>query len=189
MSDKINAIQIRPGNVIVYKKDLYAVHKISHTQPGKGGAYVQVEMKGIKNGTKLNERFRSGETIEKAFLDDEEYQFLFKDNDEITLMNLSNYEQVVINSDVVGEPYVFLNEGMKVTLTSYENIPVSVALPEEVILEVVEADAVVKGQTASSSNKPAVLSNGVRIMVPPFIESGEMVIVKTADAAYVKKAN
>lgn len=184
---KINANLIRPGNVLEFKKDLFAVLKISHTQPGKGGAYIQVEMKGLKEGTKLNERFRSSEMVEKAFLDDEEYQFLFKEHEDITLMNLSTYEQIIVNVDTVGEPAVYLSDGMNVTVTSHEGNPVSVQLPEEVTLEVIEADAVVKGQTAASSNKPVVLSNNVRIMAPPFIEAGNKVIVKTADSSYVKK--
>lgn len=185
---KINANSIRPGNVLEYKNKLWVVAKLSHTQPGKGGAYIQVEMKDIKEGTKLNERFRSAEDVERAILDEEQYQFLYFEDEALTLMHLTTYEQIQVQKELVGEPVVFLQDGMTVTVISHEGSVVSVELPEDVALEVAEADAVVKGQTAASSNKPVVLENGVRVMAPPFIEAGDRIIVKTADSSYVERA-
>ena len=185
---KINGNAIRPGNVIEHKNRLWRAVKIQHTQPGKGGAYLQVELKDIRDGTKLNERFRASEDVERVRLDQKEYQFLFADGDMLTFMDNDTYEQVTVSSDLVGEPVVFLQEGMTVTIESYEDEPISVMLPDTVTMEIVEADPVVKGQTASSSYKPAVLENGTRIMVPPHIESGTRVVVNTADASYVERA-
>ena len=169
---KIQGVEIRPGYILEYNGRLWAVLKTQHTQPGKGGAYMQVEMKDIRSGTKLNERFRSADTVEKVRLDTTDYQFLFADGDQLTFMDTNTYEQITVNKELVGEPVAFLQEGMKVVIESYEGSPVSVQLPLTVVMEIVEADAVVKGQTASSSYKPAVLENGVRVMVPPFIGSG-----------------
>ncbi|MDA0782574.1 MAG: elongation factor P [Rickettsiales bacterium] len=185
---KMSANNIRPGNVLVYNNRLWVVSKISHTQPGKGGAYIQTEMKDIQSGTKLNERFRSSEDVERAHLDEKEYQYLYTEGEELVLMDLDSYEQVHVPIDLVGEPVAFLQDEMMITVVSYENKPIAVELPEEVVVEVVEADAVVKGQTAASSNKPAILSNGVRIMVPTFVEAGNRVLVKTADGQYVERA-
>lgn len=185
---KINANSIRPGNVLEYNNRLWAVSKISHTQPGKGGAYIQVEMKDIKTGTKLNERFRSSEDIEKAHLDETEYQYLYTEGDDLVLMDLNSYEQVHVNKEIVGDPVAFLKDEMIITVVSYEGQPISAELPEEVKLKVIEADAVVKGQTATSSYKPAILENNVRVMVPQFISVGDLLIVKTADASYVERA-
>jgi elongation factor P len=185
---KINGNEIRPGNVIEHNGRLWRAVKLQHVKPGKGGAYAQVELKDIRDGTKLNERFRSSETVERVRLDQKDFQFLFADGDMLTFMDQESYEQVSVNADLVGEPLPFLQEGMVVTMESYEDDPISVALPETVVLEITEADAVVKGQTASSSYKPAMLENGVRIMVPPHIESGTRVVVNTAEAAYVERA-
>jgi elongation factor P len=185
---KMNANSIRPGNVLVYNKKLWVVAKISHTQPGKGGAYVQVEMKDIMQGTKLNERFRSTEDVEKAHLDEKEYQYLYSEGDNLVLMDQDSYEQFMVPKELVGDPIAFLQDEMMITVVSHENKPIAVELPEEVIAEVSEADAVVKGQTAASSNKPAVLDNGVRVMVPTFIEAGNRIVVKTADGQYVERA-
>ncbi len=182
---KINANSLRPGNILEYKNKLWVILKLSRTQPGKGGAFVQAEMKDIKEGTKLNERFRSNEGVEKAHLDTQEYQFLYMDGDNLTLMDVNSYEQISVAREVVGESAVYLKDSMMVNVVSHESSPIAVELPEEVAFKVVEADAVVKGQTAASSNKPAILENGVRVMVPPFIESGDVIIVKTADGAYV----
>lgn len=184
---KINANSIRPGNVLEYKKRLWVVLKISHTQPGKGGAFIQAEMKDIKDGTKLNERFRSSEDVERAHLESEEYQYLFADDHNITLMDNNTYEQIEIAKELVGDGIVYLTDGMNVVVVSYEGSPIAIELPEQVTLEVVESEPVVKGQTAASSNKPAVLENGVRIMVPPFVEIGDRVVVKTADSSYVER--
>ena len=185
---KINGNSIRPGNIIEHQGRLWRAVKTQHTQPGKGGAYLQVELKDIRDGTKLNERFRSSETVEKVRLDEHPYQFLFSAGDEYTFMDQDTFEQITLNSDLIGEPAVFLQEGMVVNLESYEGSPISVELPETVTMRIVEADAVVKGQTASSSYKPATLENGVRVMVPPHIGSGTRIVVNTADATYVERA-
>jgi elongation factor P len=185
---KINGNSIRPGNIIEHQGRLWRAIKTQHTQPGKGGAYLQVELKDIRDGTKLNERFRSSETVERVRLDEHPYQFLFASGDEYTFMDQNTFEQITLNADLIGEPAVFLQEGMIVTLESYEGSPISVELPETVTMAIVEADAVVKGQTASSSYKPAKLENGVRVMVPPHIESGTRIVVNTADATYVERA-
>jgi elongation factor P len=185
---KINGNSIRPGNIIEHQGRLWRAIKTQHTQPGKGGAYLQVELKDIRDGTKLNERFRSSETVERVRLDEHPYRFLFASGDEYTFMDQDTFEQITLNSDLIGEPAVFLQEGMIVTLESYEGSPISVELPETVTMTIVEADAVVKGQTASSSYKPAKLENGVRVMVPPHIESGTRIVVNTADATYVERA-
>lgn len=184
---KINANSIRVGNVIEHNNRLWSVAKISHTQPGKGGAFVQVEMKDIKSGTKLNERFRSSENIEKAFLDEKQYQYLYAEGSDLILMDLDSYEQISVDGQIAESSVDFLQDEMNVTVTSYEGSPISLSLPEEVTLEVVEADAVVKGQTATSSYKPAKLSNGVKIMVPQFIGVSDMVVVKTFDGSYVER--
>jgi elongation factor P len=185
---KINGNSIRPGNIIEHQGRLWRAVKTQHTQPGKGGAYLQVELKDIRDGTKLNERFRSSETVERVRLDEHPYQFLFSSADEYTFMDQDTFEQITLNADLIGDPAVFLQEGMVVTLESYEGSPISVELPETVTMKIVEADAVVKGQTASSSYKPAKLENGVRVMVPPHVESGTRIVVNTADATYVERA-
>ena len=185
---KINGNAVRPGNVIEHKGRLWRAMKIQHTQPGKGGAYLQVELKDIRDGTKLNERFRASENVDRVRLDQKPYQFLYADGDMLTFMNTENYDQVTLHKDLVGEPVVFLQDGMTVTIESYENDPIAVVLPDTVVMEVVEADPVVKGQTASSSYKPAKLENGSRILVPPHIESGTRVVVNTAEGTYSERA-
>ncbi len=185
---KINGNSIRPGNVIEHKGRLWRAVKIQHTQPGKGGAYLQVELKDIRDGTKLNDRFRASEDVERVRLDQKDYQYLYADGDMLTFMDQETYEQIPLNSDLVGEPARFLQDGMIVTIESYEGDPISVTLPETVVMEIVEADPVVKGQTAASSYKPAALENGARVMVPPHIETGTRIVVATADASYVERA-
>ena len=186
---KINGNAIRPGNVIEHKGRLWRAVKTQHTQPGKGGAYLQCELKDIRDGTKLNERFRSSEDVERVRLDQKDYQFLYADGDTYTFMDPESYEQISINGDLIGEEAVkFLQDGMMVTIESFEDSPISATLPEHVVLQIVEADAVVKGQTASSSYKPAMLENGVRTMVPPHVESGTRVVINTADGSYVERA-
>jgi elongation factor P len=185
---KINGNAIRPGNIIEHKGRLWRAVKIQHTQPGKGGAYLQVELKDVRDGTKLNERFRASEDVDRVRLDQKEYQYLYTEGEMLTFMDNETYEQVSVHEDLVGEPVVFLQEGMTVTIESYEDEPISVMLPDTVVMQIVQADPVVKGQTASSSYKPAVLENGARIMVPPHIESGTRVVVNTADASYVERA-
>jgi elongation factor P len=185
---KINGNSIKPGNIIEHQGKLWRAVKTMHTQPGKGGAYLQVELKDIRTGTKLNERFRSSETVERVRLDEHEYQYLFADGDDYTFMEQETYEQITLNAELIGEPAVFLQEGMVVTVSSYEGSMISVSLPETVTMEIVEADAVVKGQTASSSYKPAQVENGVRVMVPPHIGTGTRIVINTADATYVERA-
>ncbi|MFD2204120.1 elongation factor P [Kiloniella antarctica] len=185
---KINGNAIRPGNIIEYKGRLMRAMKTQHTQPGKGGAYLQVELRDIRDGTKMNERFRASEDVDRVRLDQIEYQFLFRDGDMLNFMNNESYEQIALHEDMVGEPVIFLQDGMAVTIELFEEEPISVVLPDTVTCEVVEADAVVKGQTASSSYKPGVLDNGVRILVPPHIAAGTRIVVNTADGSYVERA-
>lgn len=185
---KINGNDIRPGNIIEHKTRLWVATKIQHTQPGKGGAYMQVELKDIRTGTKLNERFRSSETVERVRLDEKEYQYLYGTEDELTFMDQETFDQITVNHAVVGEPAVYLQEGMIVTVSSYEGEIVSISLPDTAIVKIVEAEPVVKGQTAASSYKPAILENGVRVMVPPHVESGTRIVVNTADNTYVERA-
>jgi len=186
---KINGNTIRPGMVIEHQDRLWRAVKIQHTQPGKGGAYLQVELKDLQSGSKLNQRFRSSETVERATLEQNDYQYLFADGDMYTFMHMENYEQIELSVDDIGEDQVlFLQENMKVIVESHDDTPLGVKLPKTVILEVTEADAVVKGQTASSSYKPAMLENGIRTQVPPFIAAGTRIVVNTEDASYVERA-
>src|SRR5882672_11236188 len=184
---KINGNAVRPGYIIEHQGRLWRAVRIMHTQPGKGGAYLQVELKDIRDGTKLNERFRSSETVERVRLDEHDYQYLFSDGDDYTFMEQETFEQITLNAELIGEPAVFLQEGMVVTVSSYEGSAISVSLPETVIMEIVEADAVVKGQTASSSYKPAKLENGVRVMVPPHISAGTRIVVDVYEQTYVRR--
>lgn len=185
---KIDGNAIRPGMIIEHKGRLWIATKIQHTQPGKGGAYMQVELKDIVGGTKLNERFRSADTVERVRLDQREYQFLYTEGDMATFMDNETFDQVSIPLDFVGEQAVYLEEGMTVTIESYEGKPVGVHLPETVVRTVTECEPTVRGQTAASSYKPALLDNGVRIMVPPFIAPGTRVVVNTADSTYAERA-
>jgi len=185
---KINGNAVRPGFIIEHQGRLWRAVKTQHTQPGKGGAYLQVELKDVRDGTKLNERFRSSETVERVELDKHDYQFLFAEGEDYTLMDQETFEQITINGDLIGEPAVFLQEGMKVTVQAYEGEPLSVTLPDSVTMKIVEADPVVRGQTAASSYKPAKLENGVRVMVPPHIENGMRIVVNTADSSYIERA-
>ncbi|MFQ5766270.1 MAG: elongation factor P [Rhodospirillales bacterium] len=186
---KINGNAIRPGMVIEHQGGLWRAVKIQHTQPGKGGAYLQVELRDIRTGSKLNERFRSSETVERVRLDQKEYQFLYADGGMYTFMDTETYDQMTLGDDQLGEDQAsFLQDGMTVIIESHEGSPIGIQLPDSVALRVVEADAVVKGQTASSSYKPAVLENGFRCMVPPHIEAGTRIVVSTADGSYVERA-
>lgn len=185
---KINGNQITPGNVIQHNDTLWVAVKTQHVKPGKGGAFAQVELKNVFNGSKLNERFRSSETVERVRLEQKDFQYLFESGDMLTFMDLESYEQIELPKDFVGERAEFLQEGMQVRLESYEGKPISVELPEHVTLEVTETEPTIKGQTASSSYKPAVLDNGMRVMVPPFITVGEKIVVATQDATYVRRS-
>lgn len=185
---KINGNEIRPGNVIEHNGSLWVAVKSQAVKPGKGPAYNQVELKNLINGSKLNERFRSSETVERVRLEQKDYQFLFMQGDMLVFMDTDTYEQMEIPRDFVGERAAFLQDGMMVMVESHEGRPIGISLPDQVTLEIAEADPVVKGQTAASSYKPAVLENGVRIMVPPFITAGEKVIVDTNEIVYVRRA-
>ena len=185
---KISGVDIRPGNIIEYEGGLWRAVKIQHTQPGKGGAYMQVELKNLIDGRKNNVRFRSAETVERVRLDTRDFQFLFADGDQLTFMDKESYDQVALDKDILGDAAEFLQDGMDVVMELYEERPISVQLPDTVEAEIVEADAVVKGQTASSSFKPAVLDNGVKVMVPPHVSSGTRIIVDVYSREYVKRA-
>jgi elongation factor P len=186
---KISGVDIRPGNIIEYEKGIWKVAKTQHTQPGKGGAFMQVEMKNLIDGRKTNVRFRSADTVEKVRLDTKDFQFLYAEGDDLVFMDTELYEQITLPADLLGDAAAFLQDGMQVLLELWEERPISVQLPEQVEATIVQADAVVKGQTASSSYKPAVLDNGVRVMVPPHIESGTRIVVDVYEKAYVRKAD
>ncbi|MAZ75806.1 MAG: elongation factor P [Micavibrio sp.] len=185
---KVNAITLRKGNVMEYNGKLMVVSNYEIIQPGKGNAVIQVELRDIRTGNKDNVRFRTQETVEKLRLDQEEYQYLFADDDGCTFMSLETYEQVAVSKDIIGDAAVFLQDGMTVTIESYEGEPLSIQLPDHVTLEVVEAEPVIKGQTATTSYKPAIMDNGARIMVPPHIDVGTRVIVRTEDSSYMERA-
>ncbi len=185
---KISGNEIRPGNVIEHKGALWIAVRAQAVKPGKGPAYAQVELKNVIDGTKLNERFRASETVERVRLEQKDYQFLYAEGDMLTFMDLDTYDQIQIPKDLLGERAAFLQDGMTVTVESHEGRPIGVGLPDQVTLAVVEAEPVVKGQTAASSYKPAKLENGVRIMVPPFISVGERVVVDTNEITYVRRA-
>lgn len=185
---KISGNEIRVGNVIEYEGSLWVAVKTQHTQPGKGGAYMQVELKNLSTGTKKNERFRSAESVERVYLESMPYQYLYEDAGEYVFMNQENFEQITLSADFVGDSGPYLQDNMIVELCMYQEKPISVKLPDTVILEIVEAEPVVKGQTASSSYKPAILSNGLKVQVPPHIESGMRVVINTADGSYIERA-
>ncbi len=186
---KINGNEIRPGNMIEHKGGLWVAVKTHAVKPGKGGAFNQVELKNLIDGSKLNERFRSSQTVERVRLEQKDYQFLYSDGDMLTFMDLESYEQIQLPGELVGERRAFLQDGMTVVVESYEGKLIGVSLPDQVTLEVVETEPVVKGQTAASSNKPAMLDNGIRVMVPPFVQTGEKIIVDTNELTYVKRAD
>ena len=186
---KISGVDIRPGNILEYEGGIWKVAKIQHTQPGKGGAYMQVEMKNLQDGRKTNVRFRSADTIERVRLDTKDFQYLYADGDMLVFMDQDTYDQIQLAADLIGDAAAFLEDGMEVTLEMWEDRPISVQLPEQVEATIVEADAVVKGQTASSSYKPAVLDNGVRVMVPPHISSGTRIVVDVYEQTYVRRAD
>jgi len=186
---KISGVDIRPGNILEYEKGIWKVAKTQHTQPGKGGAYMQVEMKNLIDGRKTNVRFRSADTIEKVRLDTKDFQYLYAEGDMLVFMDTDTFEQIQLPADLLGDAAAFLQDGMQVLLEMWEERPISVQLPDQVEATIVEADAAVKGQTASSSYKPAVLDNGVRVMVPPHIESGTRIVVDVYEKTYVRKAD
>ena len=184
---KINAGEIRVGMLLEHKNDLWQVLKTQHVKPGKGGAFAQVEMKSVNKNTKLNERFRSSETVEKASLDETKYNFLYEDENNYFFMEPKSFEQIEIKKDLVGERGKLLTENLEVTISFYNESAISIDLPNQVTCKIESTDAALKGQTVSSSYKPAVLSNGLNIQVPPFIESGDKIIVDTRTMEYIKK--
>ena len=184
---KINAGEIRVGMLLEHKNDLYQVLKTQHVKPGKGGAFAQVEMKSVNKNTKLNERFRSSETVEKASLEEVNYNFLYDDENSYFFMEPKSFDQIQIKKDVVGEKGKLLSENLEVKVSFYNESPISVELPNQVTCKIENTDAALKGQTVSSSYKPAILNNGLNIQVPPFIEAGDEVIIDTRNLEYVKK--
>lgn len=185
---KINGNEIRPGMVVEYQDTLWIAVKTMAVKPGKGPAYNQVELKNLIDGRKLNNRFGSDERVERARLEQKDFQFLYKQGDSLVFMNTDTYDQIEIAEEFVGERAAFLQDGMTVTLEMHDERPIGIRLPDHVTLAVVEADPVVRGQTAASSYKPAILENGLRVMVPPFITAGEKVIVDTNEVTYVRRA-
>jgi elongation factor P len=185
---KINAIDIKPGNVLEANGKLWVVLKRELIQPGKGGAFAQVEMRDMKTGTKTNERYRTQETVERVQLDDKDMQFLYFDGDLANFMDNESFEQLQVDRELIGEPADFLQEGMICTIKLYEGAALGVELPQSVILTVTEADPVVRGQTASSSYKPGKLDNGRRVLIPPHIGAGTRIVVNTADGTYIERA-
>jgi elongation factor P len=185
---KILGSAIRAGNIIEYEGRVWTVVKHNIVQPGKGGAFNQVELRDVRTGSKTNVKFRSDETAEQLRVDEKQMQYLFSDGDHITLMDQESYEQITVDRAMVGDPADFLADGMIVSVDTIEGQPVGVHLPQTATATVVEADAVVKGQTAASSYKPAVLDNGVKVMVPPFIGPGTRIVVNIEERAYVERA-
>ena len=184
---KINGNAIKPGNIIEHQNAQWRAIKCMAVKPGKGGAFNQVELKNLKTGSKLNERFRANEVVEKLSIDTRSYQYLFSSDEMLTFMDSENFEQIELSISLIGEQKAFLKDGMEVTLEIVDGKPIGIALPEQVVHEVIETELVVKGQTASSSYKPAILDNDLRIMVPPHITVGTKVIVATIDCSYVGK--
>tara|TARA_B110000014_G_scaffold244925_1_gene216496 strand:- start:376 stop:996 length:621 start_codon:yes stop_codon:yes gene_type:complete len=185
---KINGNAIRPGMIIEHKGQLWRAVKTHATQPGKGGAYNQVELRNLRDGSKLNERFRAAQDVERVRLDEHPHQFLYGENDELTFMDSESYDQVSLNTSFVGDSAAFLQDGMEVVLLSYNGEILDITLPDSVTATVTDTEPVVKGQTAASSFKPAILDNGLRVMVPPHIELGARIIVSTSDNSYVERA-
>jgi elongation factor P len=187
---KINGNEIRPGNVLMHQDTLWVAVKTDHVKPGKGGAFAQVELKNLLDGRKLNERFRAADKVERVRLEQKDHTFLFDAGDMLTFMDSESYEQIELQKDFVGEDRAaYLQEGMTVVVEFHEERPIGISLPQHVTLEVAETEPVVKGQTAANSYKPAILSNGVRSAVPPFVGMGEKIIVATEDGSYVRRAD
>ena len=184
---KISANEIKTGMIIEYKNDLWEVLKIQHVKPGKGGAFNQVEMKSINKDTKLNERFRSSDDVERAIVEEVNYNYLYEDKGEYFFINNKTFEQISIREDLLGQKAKFLIEGLEVKIGIYNELPIKIDLPNQIQCKIETTDAAIKGQTAASSYKPALLSNGLNIQVPPFIESGDNILVDTRTIEYIKK--
>ena len=184
---KILGNEIKPGMLIEHKNDLWEVLKTQHVKPGKGGAFNQVEMKSLNKNTKLNERFRSSDSVEKAFLEEEKFNFLYEDENDYYFINQKSFEQINIKKNIVGDKGKLLTENLEVTVKFYNEKPLSVKLPNQISCKIDSTDVSLKGQTVSSSYKPAVLKNGLKIQVPPFIENGDTIIVDSRTIEYIKK--
>ena len=184
---KINATEIRVGMILEYKNDLWEVLKTQHVKPGKGGAFAQIEMKSLNKNTKLNERFRSSETVEKATLEETKFNFLYNDESDYYFMNPKTFDQINIKKNILGEKGRMLTENLKVSINFHNEKPLSVDLPNQITCKIESTDVALKGQTVSSSYKPATLDNGINIQVPPFIESGDEIVLDTRTIEYVKK--
>lgn len=185
---KINGNEIRPGNVLEHNGGLWAAVKVDHVKPGKGGAFAQVELRNLRNGSKLNERFRSADKVEKVRLEQKDQQFLFESDGMLTFMDAETYEQVELPVDILGERRPFLQDGMTIQIEYHDDEALNATLPQKVICKVVETEPVVKGQTAANSFKPAVLDNGMKVMVPPFVGEGEDIVVNTETMDYSERA-
>jgi len=185
---KVSAITLRKGNVLEYNDKLMIVTGYEIMQPGKGASVIQVEMRDIRTGNKDNVRFRTQETVERVRLDQAKHQYLFNDGETYTFMNTESYEQVIVAKEIIGEPAVFLQDGMEVSIETFEGEPLGVQLPDQVTMKIIEAEPVVKGQTATTSYKPAILENGAKVMVPPFIDVDTRIVVRTEDSTYVERA-
>jgi len=185
---KINGNEIRPGNVIQHQDTIWVAVKTQHVKPGKGGAFAQIEFKNLIDGRKLNERFRATETVERVRLEQNDYQFLYEQGEALVFMDMESYEQLELQKEFVGERAAFLQDGMEVTVESHEGRPIGIQLPDQVTLEVTDTEPHIKGQTVSSSYKPALLENGVKTGVPPFVVVGDKIIVDTNEITYVKRA-
>ena len=184
---KISSNEIRVGMLIEHKDDLWQVLKTQHVKPGKGGAFAQIEMKSVSKNTKLNERFRSSDYVEKASLDEIKFNFLYEDETDYYFINQKSFEQINIKKNIVGEKGKMLSENLQVSINFYNDKPLTVELPNQVTCKILTTDVALKGQTVSSSYKPATLDNGINIQVPPFIESGDMILVDTRNVEYIKK--
>ena len=184
---KINASEIRVGMLLEFKDELWIVLKTQHVKPGKGGAFAQVEMKNVTKNTKLNERFRSNESVEKASLEETSFNYLYDDEQNYFFMDLKSFEQIEIKKNIIGDKGKLLTENLEVKVNFYNNLPISVELPNQVTCRIKDTDAALKGQTVSSSYKPAILENGLNIQVPPFIEAGDEIILDTRNLEYIKK--
>ena len=185
---KINGNEIRPGNVLEHNDGLWAAVKVDHVKPGKGGAFAQVELRNLRNGSKLNERFRSADKVERVRLEQKDQQFLYESDGMLVFMDAETYEQIELPAELLGDRRPFLQDGMTIVVEFYDEEALNATVPQKVTCKIVETEPVVKGQTAANSFKPAVLDNGVRVMVPPYISAGERILVRTEDATFMERA-
>ncbi len=184
---KISGNEIKTGMIIEHNNDLWEVLKTQHVKPGKGGAFNQVEMKSINKDTKLNERFRSSDNVERAIVEEFDFNFLYQDKDDFYFIDNKSFEQIILKKDLLGEKSKFLSEGLEVKIGIYNELPIKIELPKQIQCKIETTDAAIKGQTAASSYKPALLENGINVQVPPFIESGDDILVDTRTIEYIKK--